>query len=203
MPGTARISSSCSTAWRFSIISTTTISSSARDVVRGRGLVPVAHPSVGGAVECRRRSGVSGRTVRTQARASSAVRTSANRTAWKPAPTARWASHVRGSWSSLIIAPEPVQLGRPAEVVEPVQVVRRVLARELDVVVLAGMADDLDDRRPGRVDVRADRRPARPEQLAQPVRTHGPTATGGRSGRSRRTVRRPRARRSSARPGVR
>ncbi len=97
---------------------------------------------------------------------------SANRTAWKPAPIARWASHVRGSWSSLIIAPRPTQLGRPAEVVEPVQVVRRVLAGELDVVEPPRMADHLDDRRPRRVEVRADRRSSLGEQLAEPVRAH-------------------------------
>ena len=82
------------------------------------------------------------------ARTSSAVRMSAKSTVWNPAPIARSDSQTRGSWSSLIIELMPYSSRRSHPVLELVQVVRRVLAGELDVVEVAGVTHDLDDRRP-------------------------------------------------------
>ncbi len=99
---------------------------------------------------------------------------------------ARWASHDRGSWSSLIIVPRPMQLGGPAEVVEAVQVVRGVLAGELDVVEVPGVA-----RRPRRSSARWSGGASRPTDArraaaAEAVGTHRQPRRGAGIRRSRR-----------------
>jgi hypothetical protein len=65
------------------------------------------------------------------------------------------------------------ELERAAHVVEVVHVERRVLGGELDVVVVAGLTDQLDERRPGRQDVGAQRGLAGGEALTESVATHG------------------------------
>ena len=202
MPGTARISSSCSTACALLDHQDDHDLLEGGDVFGRGGLVPVAHPPVGRAIQAAAGRGVGpdgphagarvvgGPHVREQ----DGLESGAHGSLRQPRPRLLVELDHRA---------EPVELRRPAEVVEPMQVVRRVLARELDVVVLPGVADDLDDGRPRRVDVRADRRATGSQQLPKTVRTHGPTATGGRSRPTRRNARRPRARTSSVPPGAR
>ena len=67
---------------------------------------------------------------------------------------------------------EVVELRRAAEIVERMQVVRRVFARELDVVEDAGQADDLDERWPRVVEMRPERGTAGAQRLAERVRSH-------------------------------
>lgn len=64
------------------------------------------------------------------------------------------------------------QLDRPADPVQVVQVERRLLRDELDVVESAAPAHELVDRRPGTDDVRAERGFAGPQELAQVVVPH-------------------------------
>ena len=60
-----------------------------------------------------------------------------------------------------------------AEIVEIVHVERRVLGGELDIVVLAGMADQLHQGRPAGEDVRAHGRLAGVETFAEQIAAHG------------------------------
>src|SRR5580704_14611820 len=65
------------------------------------------------------------------------------------------------------------ELEGAAEIVEVVQVERRVLGGKLDIVVLLGMADQLDQGRPGREDVRADGRLAGIQAFTKQIAAHG------------------------------
>ena len=69
-------------------------------------------------------------------------------------------------------AAEVLQLQRAAEIVQVVHVERRILRREFDIVVVAGVADQLHQCRPARQEVRAERRLIRREQCAQAIVTH-------------------------------
>ena len=69
-------------------------------------------------------------------------------------------------------AAEVLQLQRAAEIVEVVHVERRIFRGEFDVVVVAGIADQLHQRRPARQEVGADRRLTGREQRAQAIVTH-------------------------------
>ena len=66
-----------------------------------------------------------------------------------------------------------MELGGAGEIVEGVEIEGAVLGDELDVVVVTGVPDRLDDRRPGRVDVGAEGRFVLVEQLAELVRSDG------------------------------
>src|SRR4029078_1206129 len=70
-------------------------------------------------------------------------------------------------------AAEVLQLERAAEIVQVVHRERRVLGGELDVVVVAGVADQFHQRRPSGQQMRADRRLVRIEQSTQAGVPHG------------------------------
>ena len=64
------------------------------------------------------------------------------------------------------------ELEGAAEIVEIVQVERRVLGGELDIVVLLGVTDQLDQRRPRRKNMRADGRLAGVQAFTKQVAAH-------------------------------
>jgi hypothetical protein len=70
-------------------------------------------------------------------------------------------------------AGEVLQLEGAAEIVEVVHGEGRVFGGELDVVVILGVADQLDEGRPARQDVGADRRLPGVQLLAQAIGAHG------------------------------
>src|SRR5262249_40799532 len=76
-------------------------------------------------------------------------------------------------------AAEILQLERAAEIVQVVHGEGRVFRGELDVVVVAGGADQLHQRRPGGENVRADRRLAGVEQLTETIVAHDGLAPPG------------------------
>jgi hypothetical protein len=67
---------------------------------------------------------------------------------------------------------EVLQLQCAPEIVQVMHVEWRVLRGELDVVVIAGVPDQLNQRRPARQEVCADGRLTGGEQRAKPIVTH-------------------------------
>jgi hypothetical protein len=64
------------------------------------------------------------------------------------------------------------QVDRPPEVLEGVEIVRRVLGHELDVVEHLRVPDELDDGRPRDRQMGAESRRSRAQELPQPIGAH-------------------------------
>ena len=73
------------------------------------------------------------------------------------------------------------QVDRPPDVLQRVQVVRRVFGDELDVVEHPRMADQLHNRRPGDVQMRAQGRLPGVEQLSKTIAAHAGSLSSQRS----------------------
>jgi hypothetical protein len=69
-------------------------------------------------------------------------------------------------------AGEVLQLQRTAEIVQVVHIEWRVFRGEFDIVVVAGLTDQLHERRPGRKQMRAEGRLSGRQQRAQAIRAH-------------------------------
>jgi len=92
---------------------------------------------------------------------------------WKPEPMARMVWCVHCVCFDLHHAADARDVQRAAEIVEVVHSERTVFGSELDIVVLSALARSARPRSASREDVRAQRRLAAIELLAQQVATHG------------------------------